>query len=91
MQLGCTGKLPLAQRLAVTMQLGVGSARVPRAADGVPPLASLSHCPLAVWWFSQVGERLWRDAANHTPEARAPHFQLNGCGLQTLSPTSKGA
>ena len=72
-------------------QLGVGSARVPRAADGVSPLASFSHCSFTVWWFSQVGESLRRDAANHTPEACAPHFQLNGYGLAERPPGSQPA
>ena len=66
--------------LASTMPRGVESACVPRAANGVPPLASAFHSCLTVRWFRWLGRRLRRDAANHTPEARAPHFQLNGYG-----------
>ena len=58
----------------------MGSARVPRAADGVPPVVSSSHSSLTVWWFSQAEKSFRRDAANHTPEACAPHFQLHGYG-----------
>ena len=66
--------------LAVIIQLGMGSARVPRAAGGVPPLVSSSQLALTVWWFSQAEESLQRDAANHMPEACAPHLQLHGYG-----------
>ena len=53
----------------------MGSARVPRAANGVPPLAS-SSCPsVTVWWFRQAEASLRRDAANHTPQACAPQHQ----------------
>ena len=63
------------------MQLGVGSTRVSRVASGVPPLASSCHSSLTVWCFSQAEESLRRDAADHTPEAYAPHLQLHGYGL----------
>jgi hypothetical protein len=47
-----------------------GSARVPRAANGVAPLASSSHS-------THLEQRsLRRDTANHTPESCAPHFPV---------------
>jgi len=61
-------------------ELGRGSARVPRAADGVPPSASPCHGSVTVCRPSHAGPSLRRDAANHTPETCAPLLLRRSCG-----------
>ena len=55
------------------MQLNLGTARVPRAVDGVSPSARNHHLAHRFVW-KMVRRSLRRDAANHTPEACAPLF-----------------
>jgi len=61
---------------AVRLQLRKGSARVPRAIDGVSPSISLIHI-YSAFGDKMVRRSLRRDAANHTRDACAPHFQLH--------------
>jgi len=68
------------RRLAGAMQLALGSARVSRAADGVPPEASCPPFGLTVRFSKMERLSLRRDAANHTPEAYAPQFLSHGSG-----------
>jgi TPR repeat protein len=49
-------------------------------AGKLTPEQLASHSTLAVWWFRQAEDSLRRDAANHTPEACAPHLRLPGYG-----------
>ena len=65
----------------------MGTACVPRAADGVAPPASFS--PISPPFG---GGHLWlkslrRDAANHTPEAYAPHSPLHRSGKEAAGKT----
>ena len=51
-----------------------GRTPFPRVADGVAPSASPTVCNQPLDAGKLSGRSLRRDAANRTPEARAPHF-----------------
>ena len=68
------------------MRLKMGTACVPRAADGVAPSASFSQISRPLGGGHAWFKSLRRDAAKHTPEAGAPHSQRHRSGLGRACP-----